>query len=141
MPEYRKPLPRIPEKTREFWDGCKRHELLIQRCKHCGTFRFPPRLMCSSCNSTSVEWSKVDGKGKIYSFIIPSAQAPGALPAKGFEYPYAVALVELPDAGHVRIASNVVDCGLDDIRIGLPVEIVFDDVTEEITLPKFKPSR
>ena len=140
MAEYQKPLPRVSERTKEFWEGCKRHELRVQKCSDCGQYRFPPLFMCPKCNSVNAEWSKVSGKGKIYSFIIPHRAAPGELPARGFDYPYAVVLVELPDAGGVRIASNMVDCDLNDIKIGMPVEVVFDDVTDEITLPKFKPS-
>ncbi len=140
MAEYQKPLPRISEQTKGFWEGCKRHELLIPKCNDCGAYRFPPRVMCPECNSTNVEWSKVSGRGKVYSFIIPHRQAPGEFPARGFDYPYAVVLVELPDAGGVRIASNLVDCELDNIKIGMPVDVVFDDVTDKVTLPKFRPS-
>ena len=142
MTEYRKKIPRIKEETKGFWEGCKRHELLIQRCKGCGRYRFPPRYMCSECNSTDTEWSKISGRGKIYSFIVPHRPALDSTPAKGFEdeYPYAVVLVELPDAGEVRIASNMVDCEVKDIKIDMPVKVVFEDITEEITLPKFKQS-
>jgi uncharacterized OB-fold protein len=140
MAEYQKPLPRISERTREFWEGCKKRELRIQKCADCGQYRFPPLLMCPKCNSINTEWNKVSGRGEIYSYIIPCRAAPGELPARGFDYPYAVVLVELPDAGGVRIASNIVDCDLNDIKIGMPVEVIFDDVTAEITLPKFKPS-
>ncbi len=140
MPEYQKAIPRVNELTKGFWEGCKQHELRIHKCKNCGSHRFPPRLMCPDCNSTNVEWSKVSGRGKIYSFIIPHAPGPGEPPARGFDYPYAVLLVELPDAG-VRIPSNIVDCEINDIRVGMPVEVVFEDITPEITLPKFRPSK
>lgn len=140
MAEYRRPLPRIRELTKEFWTGCKKHELRIQRCKDCGKYRFPPQIMCRSCNSLNSEWSKVSGKGKIYSYIIPHRNGPGELPVRGFDYPYAVILVELPDAGSIHIPSNIMDCELTDIKVGMPVEVVFEDVTDEITLPKFRPS-
>lgn len=141
MAEYNKALPRPRQLTMGFWEGCKKHELRIQKCVKCKMFRFPPRLMCPKCNSTNSEWAKVGGKGKIYSYIIPSHPAPGELPPRGFEYPYNVILVELADAGKARIASNLIDCNLADIKIGMPVQVVFKDVTEEISLPLFKPIR
>ena len=70
MAEHQRPLPRVRELTKEFWAGCKKHELRIQRCKDCGKYRFPPQIMCPSCNSMNAEWGKVSGKGRIYSFII-----------------------------------------------------------------------
>ena len=138
MADYKKSIPRIKELTKEFWGGTKKRELRIQRCKDCGTYCFPPQLMCPKCNSLNLEWSKVSGDGKVYSFIIPNRQAPADMPARGFEYPYAVILVELPDAGGVRIASNIVDCEIGDIKIDMPVKVVFEDITDEITLPKFR---
>lgn len=133
-----KPLPRINETTRDFWEGCRRHELRIQKCSDCGTFRFPPQHMCRACNSVQSEWAKVSGEGTIYSFIIPSSQSPGELPARGFEYPFAVVLVELDETDGVRIASNLVGCELSDIKIGLRVRPYFEDINDEISLPKFK---
>jgi len=56
MAEYKKPLPIIDDDTREFWEGCKKHELLIQRCTDCGTFRFPPRTICHKCLSMNFQW-------------------------------------------------------------------------------------
>ena len=72
--------------------------------------------------------------GKIYSFIVPNRPALDSPPAKGFEgeYPYATVLVELSEAGGVRIASNMVNCEVKDIKIDMPVEVVFEDITEEI---------
>ncbi len=141
MENIRKPLPRIREETRGFWEGCKRHELFVQRCKDCGAYRFPPALGCHKCGSENREWVKVSGKGDVYSFAIPRGNKPeGVHPAFAAEVPYAVVLVELPDAGGVHIVSNITGCRLEDIAIGMPVEVTYDDVTTEITLPKFRPS-
>ncbi|WP_430402429.1 Zn-ribbon domain-containing OB-fold protein [Hyphomonas sp.] len=133
-----KPLPRINETTRAFWEGCRQHELRIQKCSKCDTFRFPPQHMCRACSSDQSEWTTVSGTGAIYSYIIPTNQSPGELPARGFEYPFAVVLVELDGTGGVRIASNVIDCELSDIAIGLRVEPHFEDINDEISLPKFR---
>lgn len=140
MTDYAKPLPRIRPETAPFWEGCKNRELRVQRCSSCGAYRFPPQVMCRHCNSIESHWEKVGGKGTVYSFTIPSRTSPGELPAKGFEYPFAVVLVELADAGGVRIPGNLVDCPLEEIKIGMQVEVLFDDVTDTVTLPKFRPA-
>jgi len=81
------------------------------------------------------EWSKVSGKGKIYSwFVVHHVTHPDFVD----DAPYAVVLVELEEQVDLRVPSNVVDCASEDIYAGMPVEVVFDDVTEEITLPKFR---
>ena len=142
--KYLKPLPRFHSRyAKDFYDGCKRNVLLIQRCKACARFRFPPQPMCPECNSMDQEWAEVSGKGKVSTFtVIPGYQiraVPMATwPADG--YPINVALIELPDAGGVNIVSNIVDCDPKKIKVGMPVRVVFENVTDEITLPKFKPA-
>jgi len=138
---YEKPLPQIRPDTAPFWEGCKRHELLIQRCSDCGTFRHPPRPMCPECNSLNSEWVKVT-KGTVYSYTVVHDRPMPVLYLPGFanDRPLAIVLVELPEAGNIRMVSNIVDCRPEDLKIGMPVEVIFDDVTEEITLPKFKPT-
>jgi uncharacterized protein len=131
--EYKKPLPYIHEETRPYWDAAKRHELKIQKCRTCGGYYFYPRDFCPSCFSFDVEWMKVSGRGTIYSFTICHR------PAKGFEedVPYNLVLVELEEGP--RMMSTVVGCPNDALRVGMAVEVVFDDVTEEVTLPRFTP--
>jgi len=89
--------------------------------------------MCPNCGSWNVEWAKVSGKGEVYTYIV--AHRPFH-PAFADDVPYAVVTVELEEG--VRIVGNVVDCGPEDIYIGMPVEVVFDDVTEKVTLPRFR---
>lgn len=135
-----KPLPRLTEASKGFWEGCKQHEIRILKCADCGTYHFPPQIMCRACQSTSIEWEKVKGTGTVYSFIIPTNQSPGERPARGFEYPYVVALIELEGTGGVRIPSNIIHCDLDEVFIGMPVEPEFVKASEEIELPLYKPS-
>ena len=142
--EYKKPLPRFYSKlAREFYEGCKRHELLVQKCKSCGKFRFPPQLGCPWCGSKESEWTKASGEGKVFTFTVIPGFEPRAVPMASWPadgYPINVVIVELPDAGGVHMASNLVDCKPEDIKAGMPVKVVFEDVTQEITLPKFKPA-
>jgi uncharacterized protein len=136
MKDYNKPLPYVHEETRPFWEGAKRHELWLQKCRDCGEFRFYPRSICPHCLSYDAEWTKVSGKGKLYSFTVSHRPAS---PQFQEDVPYNVAIIEL-EAG-VRMMSNIIECQNEDLNIDMPVEAVFDDVTPEITLPKFRPAR
>src|SRR5690242_21497656 len=134
MPDYKKPLPRIDEESRGYWEALARHELVFQRCRGCGTKRFPPRAVCPVCLSSSVEWVRASGRGTVYSFTVTHQnQAPGFRES----LPYVLAVVELEEGP--RVMTNVVGCTPDAVRIGLPVEAVFEDVTPEVTLLKFRP--
>ncbi|MDY6862787.1 MAG: Zn-ribbon domain-containing OB-fold protein [Thermodesulfobacteriota bacterium] len=129
-----KPLPIPDEDTREFWEGCKRGELLIQRCNRCERYRFQPRAICPDCMSLENEWKKVSGKGKIYSFVVYHQPHH---PAWKDEIPYVVALVELDEG--IRMISNIIEFPHDQVKIGMAVEVKFEKAADEITLPKFKP--
>ena len=132
---YEKPLPYIHSETSNYWEGARRHELLVRICRSCGHYHFYPRDFCPSCFSPDVGWTKTSGRGVIYSFTICHRPAPG------FEkdIPYNLALIELDEG--VRMMSSVVDCTLDEIQIGMAVEVIFDDVTSQVSLPKFRPVR
>ena len=131
---YKKPLPRLDEESRGYWEALARHELYVQRCRACGTTRFYPRAVCPKCLSADTAWVRASGKGTVYSFTVTHQnQAPGFRE----ELPYVLAIVELAEG--VRMMTNVVGCPPDMVRIGMPVEVVFDDVTPDVTLPKFRP--
>jgi uncharacterized OB-fold protein len=132
---YRKPLPRIDEESRGFWEALARHELYFQRCRDCGTKRFYPRPLCPACLSSATEWVRASGRGTVYSFTVTNQnQAPGFRE----ELPYALAIVELAEGP--RLMTNIVGWAPDAVRIGMAVEVVFDDVTPEVTLAKFRPA-
>ncbi len=135
MTDYVKPLPPLDPVGEEYWKAAKRHELMIQRCKTCSKYVFYPRTMCPFCLSTKLEWVKASGKGIVYSYTVVAQNA-----APGFreECPYIYAIVELDEGS--RMVTNIVDCPIEDCKIGMPVTVVFDDVTPEITLPKFRPA-
>jgi len=130
-PTARRPRPAMNRDNAFFWEGVERGELLIQRCASCGRLRHPPGPMCPSCRS--LEWDTVvsSGRGTVYSFVVPHhPQVPS------FEYPYVVALVELDEG--TRLVSNVVDIDPADVHVGLPVEVDFVAVDDELTLPQFR---
>jgi hypothetical protein len=115
-------------------DAARRHELVVQRCAGCGALRFPARSICSRCLSRDATWVPTSGRGTVFSFaVMHQAMHPGF----AAEVPYAVVVVELEEGP--RVLSNLVDCPPAEVRIGLPVEVVFEAVTPEVTLPKFRP--
>ena len=127
-----RPRPPVNQDNAFFWEGVDRGELLIQRCVSCGRLRHPPRPMCPWCQS--LEWDTVrsSGRGEVYSFVVPHhPQVPS------FDYPYVVAVIELEEG--TRLLSNVVDIEAADVYIGLPVEVRFVAVDDELTLPLFAP--
>ena len=131
----RRPLPRVDEESRGYWEALGRHELVVQRCRDCSIWRFPPRAVCPACLSSATEWVRVSGRGTVYSFTVTHQnQAPGFRDA----LPYVLAIVELAEGP--RLMTNIVGCAPDAVRIGMPVEVVFEDVTPEITLPLFRPA-
>ncbi len=135
MTAYKKPIPAITPELQPFFEAAKRRELAVQRCTGCGTLRFPAREICSTCLSTDAEWVTVSGRGEIFSFnIMHQVYHPGFAD----EVPYAVVQVKLAEGP--KMISNLVGVKPHEIRIGMPVQVVFEDVSEEVTLPKFAPT-
>ncbi len=136
MADYKKPLPRIDEESRGYWEALARHELYFQRCRTCGTKRFPPRAVCPVDLSSATEWVRASGRGTVYSFTVTHQnQAPGFRES----LPYVLAVVELEEGP--RMMTNIVRCPPDEVRVGMAVEVEYEDVTGEITLAKFRPAR
>jgi uncharacterized OB-fold protein len=133
MTEYKKPLPVVDQDSQVFWEGCKNEKLLIQQCEDCKKHIFYPRLLCPHCMSEELSWKEVTGRGKIYSFTI--ARRAGG-PAFTEEVPYVVALVDLDEG--VRLMTNIINTPIENVKCDMSVEVIFDKVTEEITLPKFQ---
>jgi len=129
--EHLTPTPPMIWENVGFWEGVKGHQLVFQRCKDCATWVHPPRPACPKCRSFEKEWVPSKGKGTIYSWVTYMES-----PHPAFKTPYSVVLVELDDG--VRLISNMVDTKPEEISIGMPVEVVFDDIAEGLTLPKFR---
>jgi len=135
MSEYTKPIPTITPEMRPFFEAAKRHELVVQRCTQCGTHRFPAREICSNCLARQVEWARVSGAGEVFSYnVMHQVYHPGFADA----VPYAVVVVKLKEG--VKLTSNLRGVPPQAIRIGMPVRVVFEDITDEVTLPKFAPA-
>jgi uncharacterized OB-fold protein len=119
-----------------FWQKAKEHELWLRRCDACNQAFFYPREICPNCFSRNTSWIRASGRGTLHAFAIVH-RAPA--PAFGDHVPYVAALVDLEEGP--RVPTNLVDVEFvpEKIKIGLPVEVVFEDVTPEVTLPKFRP--
>ncbi|MDO8473687.1 MAG: OB-fold domain-containing protein [Dehalococcoidia bacterium] len=130
------PIPDVKDpQYKDWWAFCKQHKLVIQRCAECGTFRHLPDILCYKCHSFKYEWHPVSGKGVVYSYIIPYHPAHPALKGR---VPYNVVIVELSDAGNVRMVGNIVDCPNEQVKVGMPVEVTWEDVNDSVTLPQWK---
>ncbi|MFH1137601.1 MAG: Zn-ribbon domain-containing OB-fold protein [Pseudomonadota bacterium] len=134
MEKPQKPVPVVNPWAKPFWDAAREHKLIIQKCDDCGTHIFYPRIACPNCFSDNVSWTEASGKGTVYSYTIVESNAPSAFIA---DIPYVVAVIKLEEG--VRILSNIVGCAPGDVRCDLPVEVTFEKLNEEFTLPKFKP--
>jgi len=135
---YDKPLPRVEQESyaHSFWEGAREERLLLQYCPACETHQFFPRPCCMHCGGDGIEWTEASGRGTVYSYAIVRQCVRN--PEFADEVPYCQAFIDLEEGP--RMFSTVVDCPFEDVHRGLPVTVVFDHVTEEITLPKFEPA-
>ncbi len=132
----KKPVPVPSPESRPFWEAAKEHRLLIPRCKACEKFWFPPSRLCPHCLSADTAWETVSGHAKIFSFVVFHRVYH---PAFAGEVPYVVAIVELDEGP--RMLTNIVGIAPDQVSCNMPVQVAFDDVSDEVAIPKFTPSR
>lgn len=132
MPERAIPKP-TPE-TAHYWEGARRGELRLQRCNACTHTYFPPRPFCPECSSRDVSVFAASGRGTLHSYVINHMKSPG------FEPPYAIAVVELAEGP--RMMSNILDCPQtpEALVLDMALEVTFEALTDEISLPQFRPA-
>jgi uncharacterized OB-fold protein len=133
MPEIKKQLPLITTSNKPFWDAAKKRELVIYKCLNCSAV-YSQVTVCIACDKPDMTWVKVGGKGAVFTFCIYHQPFH---PAWKNDIPYNVAYVKLNEGP--LLMTNIVGCANKDIFIGMPVEVVFEDINEEVTLPKFRP--
>ena len=127
---YDKPLPVITELTQGFWDHARARRLAAQVCSACGDVHFPASPVCPKCLSDKQEWQPMSGRGRLESWVeFHRAYWPGF----AGELPYRVCLIRLKEGP--LMVSNLVGASAE---IGDSVHVVFEAVTDEITLPKFE---
>jgi uncharacterized OB-fold protein len=136
---YLKPLPTPTIANAEFWDGLKRHEFLVPKCDGCGDYNWVPYPACRSCQCEAQSWTKVSGDATLWTFTVVH-RGPGAF---GDAVPYIVAIAKLAEQPRslLVLANMVSDVAPDDVRIGMPVRIVYEDIPgEDFTMYKFAPA-
>ena len=135
-----RPVPEPDGLSAPYWDGTRRGELVVQRCRACRAWQWGPEWICHACLSFDVGWERVDGGGTIYSWERSWHPVHPALAGAG---PYVVVLVELPQAGGIRMIGNLLGDPRDDVHIGAPVTAVFephDDAHPPYTLVHWRPA-
>lgn len=135
MSELKKPLPRVGPDSEPFWAGTRQGKLKLPYCLDCGRPHLPPGPVCPFCLSSRLEWKVVSGRGRISTYTIVYKEWFAAFAA---DLPYNVIQVELEEGP--RLTANLVDVPPGGPAIGMAVQAVFDPVTPEITLPRFRPA-
>jgi uncharacterized protein len=131
---YLKPIPEIDIDNAEYWQSCREHAMKLQHCLQCGYWRFYPGPICHRCGSFDTEWAPVSGRGTIYTRSVVYRPAS---PAFMDDVPYVYAIVELEEGP--MLPTNIVGIDPEAVEIGMAVELTYDDITDEVTLPKFRP--
>lgn len=126
------PLPRLTGLTGEWYGWLARHELRFQHCTGCARWRHVPRELCPDCGGPEWSWQPVSGRGTVYTWSVTHRPLHPSFP----ETPFAQVVVELAEGP--RVLSTVVDVAPDELEIGLPVTVRFDQVTDEVVLPRFQ---
>lgn len=132
---YEKPVPAIDPDSAPYWEGARDGRLMIQRCKKTGQAFLYSRQLVPGVDDSQVEWIEASGKGEVYSFTV--ARRPAGAAFQG-DCPYVVASVTLDEGA--RIMSNIVTDDVAAVKIGMRVETFFDAVSEDLTIPKFRPA-
>ncbi|MEE2782585.1 MAG: OB-fold domain-containing protein [Pseudomonadota bacterium] len=129
-----RPLPKPTPETQDFWDGCKKGELRLQRCDSCSHTYFPPRPFCPACSSRSVSSFAASGKATLASYVINHRPHPA------FGEPHSIAIVDLAEGP--RMATNVTGCAQtpEALVLDMPLKVKFESVSDDITLPLFEPN-
>ena len=131
--EYKKPA--VNWQTRAYWEGCGRRELVLQRCRDCGTVQHRPRGVCASCLSSDIEHFVASGRGQVYSYTVTHQNN---MPGFRDACPYVLAYVDLEEGP--RLMTNIVGCDPGDVRIEMPVQIDFVPTDDGLGVPRFVPA-
>lgn len=136
-----KPIPMPTPETKFYWEKCQQHELWVRKCNECSQTYFYPRDICPNCFSRDTDWIQCSGKGTLHTFGVVVRPPHRAWME---DVPFVVAMVDLEEG--CRMPTNLVEVDPDPdnpgekIRVGMPVEVVWEDRTDNITIPMFRPA-
>lgn len=129
-----RPLPALEPRTEAFWRACRAGRLELTRCRPCNYFIHPSKPLCPRCRGRDLDTAELSGRGRVYSYTVNhKAWYPGQ------DVPYAIALVELIEQPGLRLMTNIVECPVERICIGMPVRVRFEILDDDIALPLFVP--
>ncbi|MFS0780394.1 Zn-ribbon domain-containing OB-fold protein [Bacillus sp. 1P06AnD] len=134
---YQKPIPlKTPDNT-PYWDAADRHQLSLQKCGSCHQYSHPPGPACAKCGSEELSWENLgnDISGKLYSYVVSYRPF---LPGFQDDLPLIIAVVELDKVPAVKLIGNIIECNPDQLTIGMPLQMTWQDITEERALPQWK---
>jgi len=129
------PPPMADGTSLPWWEAAAEHRLVIQECGACQATRLPPAPVCPECQSHESGWREVSGAGEVYTFTRVHRPL-GA----GQEVPFVIAVIALEGSGGLRMISNVVGIDADSVEIGMRVEVVWEDMSAELAIPRFRPA-
>jgi uncharacterized OB-fold protein len=127
------PPPMADAITLPWWEAAAEHRLVVQRCTSCGDTRLPPAPVCSECRSADSDWKEIPGRGEVYTYTTVHRPI-----AAGQELPFIIAVIALENSGGVRMISNLVEVDPGELEIGKPVEVVWEDMSAELAVPRFR---
>lgn len=134
----RPPLPAPTVLTQPFWDACRKHRLSVQRCGHCRKFRFYPTAACPHCSSPECRWETVSGRGTVYSWVVVEKTHD---PYWQHHVPYVCTIVELREQEALFMPGLLTGVEPSGVYAGMPVEVVFEDASSTISLPRWRVAR
>jgi uncharacterized OB-fold protein len=129
------PSPLADAITLPWWRAAAEHRLVAQRCTSCGQTRLPPAPLCAGCRSEGADWLELPGRGEVYTYTIVHRPI-----AAGQPLPTVIAVIALEGSGGLRMISNLVDVDPGQVAIGMPVELVWEDMSAELAIPRFRPA-
>ena len=127
------PPPLADATTLPWWEHAAEHRLVVQRCTDCQHTRHPPAPVCPECRSDASDWQQLPGRGEVFTFTVVHRPI-----AAGQPLPTLIAVIALGDSGGLRMISNLVDSAPEDVSIGAPVELVWEDMSPDLAIPRFR---
>ena len=124
--------------SQPFWDATAEHRLAVPRCERCEAFMMPPAPFCWNCQSRAIEWVDVAPEGTLYTFTVVRR---ALIPELEEVVPFVFAVVTLPGADDIRLATNLVNVDVDDVKIGMDVSVVWEELRPGFVYPRFEPAK
>ena len=130
----RRPIPEPDADSAPYWQAAGEGRLSLPQCKACGKIAFPPRQICPGCNAHAMRWITLSGRGTVYSHCVMHERF-----VRGVNPPLAIGQIELEEQAGLRLVTNILGCAPEAVRIGMPVEAVFEEIAPGVRLPQFRP--